>query len=86
MLLVNSRLALRELNIKKKDSILKSKISKKEPKMFNYIVSQSKLKKSSKASTRRKMKKIKRDLKTKSNSLKKMLKRGLKPSMILNSS
>jgi len=54
--------------------------------MFNYIVSQSKLKKSSKASTRRKMKKIKRDLKTKSNSLKKMLKRGLKPSMILNSS
>lgn len=86
MLSANSRLASKESNIKKKDSISKSKISKKEPRMFNCIVSQSRLKKSSKASIRRKTRKIKRDLKTKSSSLKKMLKRGSKLSMIPNSS
>ena len=86
MLLVNSRLVLRELNTKKKDLILKLKILKREPKMFNYIVLPNKLRKLSKANIKRKMRRIRRDLKTKSNSLKKMLKRELKLSMILNSS
>jgi len=69
-----------------KDLIWKSKILKKELRMCNCTESPSRPRRSFKESIKRRMKRIKSVLKTRSSNLKRMLKRGSEPSTKQDSS